>query len=396
LGDNYDLKWELPNVHAVTTTLQDTITAQPKSTSAPKSTGAGGIFGYLVNKIFQDDLDDPSEWEQDGDDMISSQETQKVDIDLPIIQTQLMNLSLTTLQQKLQTQDSSSSCIIVAKSQWKTWTAQPQPQPQHLLNKLSRDDLDFLLDALILRKHAKIVQRPNHDLILLYSQPQSDNHDISKQEQVEMALWDLQRAQDSLQQQVDDWIQTQKDCQQQALQYKRQDQTSLALFQLSKSKLISKQIDSATAALLKLQQAQSSIQESQTNQSLMELLQSSTQLLQTLTKQTSLQEIDQVKLDWQDQQQNSNEVHRALTTTSNTTTTTEEEEGEEEELLMELQKLTFQDDPVTSTTDPIGTKKRSTKTKSKKKRTTLGTPIVNQMKRTQENYKNEEKVPVLA
>jgi hypothetical protein len=365
--EDQEIPWELPtrgtvvtdaeqlwtmtqHAHSTTSTTSTTTSATPTTSSSVFSLTkrlASGILSALYTEEHE-----LSDWQQPDDDAFADPGTTTgsgtstatattttflgLDLNHPIIHVALTTQCLNVIQTQTQTsEDQASDPRIIAESEWHQWCSQIEDD---VLGQLSVTDTDWLLQLLVSNHQAKILRRENLTNLIVLSK--KDEKDL----QVLVALWDLRLAKHRLEEQLHKWADQVNECNQKALLFKRQQQTSLALAQLAKRKMIQERIDTSTQTLINLEQTQTAIETAHSNKATVELLSQSSIILGGLTQQTSLEQIEQVRGDLQSELYHHTELQTALAGGEANM------DDDDEELWKELQDLSIKEEPSAPTT----------------------------------------------
>jgi hypothetical protein len=387
---DYELPWELPTASRVATSIQDLVAPPPQSSQAAAKPvvwqRTKQLASSLVSAFFQDELEDSSDWQDANDHAMMNESSTAVssslDWDLPIIDVDFTNQCLEVVKRAIQQRQRQHSSIwILTKTEWKDWCS--SQETDEFLAELSSEDMDWLLEVLVEKQQAKIVKRDHlAELVVLNHELRSISSNGTALD-VAVALHDLKHAQQKLEYQMQDWANSIQDCHKKALQHKRQNQTSLAVMQLKKSKLLQQRIDSSTQALLTLEQTQATIEMTHSNQVVLQILAQSNEQLRKLTQQTPIELVETIKEELQLETEEANEIQGALTASNYSI-----EGSDEEALWKELQSLTLEDPKPADNQETMATPGSSSpKVESK----------VPKKERTKAKKENAEssKVPVL-
>jgi len=240
--------------------------------------------------------------------------------------------------------------LVMGLSEWNAWARSSFSKHNNTSNlSFSIHDNNFLLQVLADLNVAKIIHREPKglDVVVLSSKSTTSDNDelLSEASRIAISLWDIERAEEKIEQKLQEWSEQASECTKKALMYKKRDQTKIAMTQLAKRKLIEKRIDSDSRLQLQLLQTKNAIESAQSNRSMVDLMADSTKLLRQLRENTPLEEIDETLDDLQSELDGLQEVDDTLSSLSNNM-------GTDDELLAELQNLSITDKtPVTLTAD---------------------------------------------
>lgn len=341
----YDLPWELPTTSQVVTTIDGLINPSFQSSQLETKVApwqrTKQLASSLVSSFFQDNIEEAI-WQESEDNAVAMEAStvgsSSLDWDAPIIDVQLTKSCLRMVERAIQQHQGHVSAFwIMTKSEWKGWCC--SHKTEEVLARLSSEDADWLLDVLVENNQAKIVKRDQlADLVVLSHALPESSSDNDTALDVAIALHDVKVVQQKLEDQIEAWATMVHDCQKKALHHKRQHQTSLAVMQMKKSKLLQQRIDSSTQALLQLEQAQATIEMTQNNQTILKVLAQSSEQLRKLTQQTPIEEVESIKDALQLETEKAMEIQEVLTASNMSI-----EGSDEDALWKELEGLVLAD-----------------------------------------------------
>lgn len=377
---DYELPWDLPSPSAFVTSIDEVVKPSIENErAAVDSEASGGIrqmmwngakklSSSLVSTVFQDDLDDDIDLNAENDaiqelsNTTSTSSSSALNWDQPIIHVAHTNHCLQAVGEAIRqvTKNEQSAFTILEKSEWCQFCSQTN---DGLLSRLPPDDLDWLLKILVRQGQAQVKKNEGQSEFVIVS---SSTLPTSKDSTVDVAvaLHKLKQAQNALERRIEDWAFSIQECRKKAAKHKAAKQTSLAIVQLRKSKLLQDRIDSSANAFLELEKIQSTIEITQSNQVILGLVAEGSEQLRNLTQQTSLEEMHEVKEGLEGNMMAANQINEALSLTSPV---------DEDELLAELEMLTLSDN-VSSQTTGDGLPSHSI-SKNDKKRQTQNTQV---------------------
>ncbi|CAJ1953454.1 unnamed protein product [Cylindrotheca closterium] len=376
---DYELPWDLPSPSAFVTTIDEVVAPSTNNerTGVDRETsrgirqmmwnGARKLGSSLVSTVFQDALVDDVDLNTEGEAIqeISNTTTASspaLNWDQPIIHVAHTNHCLQVIDEVIYrlTKSEQSAFKIMEKSEFRQFCSQTNDD---LLSRLPPNDLDWLLEILVRKGQAKVVKNEGlSELVVVSSStlPTVTGSTID----VGIALHKLKQAQNALEHRMEVWSVSIQECRKKAARHKVDKQTSLAIVQLRKSKLLQERIDSSANALLELEKIQSTIEITQNNQAILGLVAEGSEQLRNLTQQTSLEEIDEIKEGLEEDITVANQINETLSFNSPV---------DEDALLAELEMLTLIDN-TTSKTPGDGSVRHNTSRKDEKKLTTHATP----------------------
>lgn len=387
-----DAPWPLPSQSSVMLSASDVATAlrmldqeQPSrqpdtgSTSTLKTASTPGRstlsllaspFSWtkkMVRSMIRDEegYSDEDEWVQDGDEAFDEDEEYFAEGDneivtpatfgtsSPIINFTMTRSAIHLLEQEINSNHTLSfqgeTPIVLGVSEWNSWTTEVLSKgTARSLSEIPVSDRQLLLKILLELKVANFIRRKaktsSADLIVLYpsgmvpTQNKEKRDEIPEKLRVPIALWDLHSAEQLIERQIGDWAKKVDECNSQALKLKRENKISAAKHFLRKRNRIQQEIEMATQRVVKIEQAKSAIECSQSNKMVMEVLADTTKLLKDQRKQTCIDDVDDVMVDFQQELDDQKELHDALTASNETAM------GgpiDDDELLRELEGLTL-------------------------------------------------------
>lgn len=220
-----------------------------------------------------------------------------------------------------------------------------------LLQRLSNEEMDFLLDCLAKRKVLSVIPPsedgvPKQELIILappVDLPENENKSTSVENfrRVLASLWEITTVQASLEARRKDWSTASDKWLQQALvERKKRHHLRAGLASLKLHKLFAKQLEQSETTLLNLEQTRHAIEESWHQQQVTKVLKSSTHTLQQLRLNAPafehLDQVDQLMEEHREELEHLNTVQGVLA--ENTA------QYDEDDLLQELANLTLEED----------------------------------------------------
>ncbi|KAG7370584.1 Snf7 family protein [Nitzschia inconspicua] len=223
--------------------------------------------------------------------------------------------------------------IILGTAEWNSWVTMAlanfnnnNDNDNKTFFNISASEKAFLLEVLEEMKIAKIIRRRQQqqkmgavDLIVLYPSntiPTETEGEESDQEQklrIPIALWDLQAAETLIERQIQDWSDKIDECNIQALEATRANKNTVALHFMRKRKRLQGEIDAASQKLVNIEQAKAAIENAHTNKMIVDVLAGSTQLLKDLREGQSVQQVDDVMIDLQQELEEQKELNDAIT-----------------------------------------------------------------------------------
>jgi hypothetical protein len=360
--DGMDIPWELPNKKngvlteanevveflrskrgrmstAATTTTTTTPTKRSYIPSIAQTIlsplrvinyAGSSILGYLAANDDDDYDDDVDEWKQEGDDAFTdddvsnkentSSSSPALGLNTPIVNFVLIESVIQCSENEIcRLSADTSSHIVLGLSEWNSWISKLDigmfQNMNSRKNNFSFEDNDFLLQALVGLNKARIFRRPKQnglDVIVLSStniitttdtNKSSSRHDndecIPENLRVHICLWDIQKAIERNEEKLQEWSEQINAYNVKALQYKKRNQIKLAINQVTRRKVIEKQIESTFNIKLTLEQTKTAIESASTNQSMIELMADSTKVLKKIREETPIEDVDQVVDDLQ-------------------------------------------------------------------------------------------------
>lgn len=374
--ENQEIPWELPGRNSSNVLLEAKEVANFIQThsgnggadagfTTPKSSASSWFSTPLklvsaVASIIRDPDDEIDEWVQEGDDAFiddednytgepssSTSASTALDLTAPIINLDMTISAVQCLQNEI-IHLPPDAPLVMGLSEWNTW-ARSSFSKHNNTSKMSFSvhDNNLLLQVLADLNVAKIVHREPKglDAVVLSSKSTTSDNDelLSEASRIAISLWDIERAEEMIEQKLQEWSEQACECTKKALMYKKRNQIKIAMTQLAKRKLIEKRIDSDSRLQLQLLQTKNAIESAQSNRSMVDLMTDSTKLLRQLRENTPLEEIDETLDDLQSELDGLQEIDDTLSSLGNNM-------GTEEQLLEELQNLSISDkSPVPST-----------------------------------------------
>jgi len=375
-GENQEIPWELPQRSDVNILVEakevadilQTKRMKKKSATTTSTPMKSSISSLLMSPIkvvsavasmMRDPDDDIDDWVQDGDDAFIDDEDNRENLssspafglNTPLINFNKTEAAIECLERKID-QIPPETPLVMGMSDWNSW-AQSSFSKQNTDNQFdfSIHDNGFLLQVLVDLNGARIVRRENsEDVIVLTSKTTENEKDASIPENLRIAisLWDIQRAEETIEQNLQEWSDQAAACTKKALMYKKRNQMKLAATQIAKRRLIQQRIDSDSRLQIQLLQTKNAIESAQSNRSMIDLMADSAKMLRQLREETPLEEIDETIDDLQSEIDGLQDINDTIASVGNNVTNA----CTEDELLEELQNLSINDKgPFTSTAD---------------------------------------------
>eukprot|EP00980_Cylindrotheca_fusiformis_P022938 scaffold9948_cov129-Cylindrotheca_fusiformis.AAC.6 len=341
---DYELPWELPTRAKVVTTIDGLIKPSSQSSKAQESSviwqKTKQLASSLASVFFQDDLEESTDWQQHDDNAIlhdpSTGMVPSLDWDALIIEVELTNQCLKVVETAIRNyQSQNSSFWILNVSEWNEWCS--SQKTDDMLARLSSADTQWLLEVLVEKGLAKIVKRDHAADLVVLSHELPNSEASSTNVDVAVALHDMKRTQHKLECQIEDWVREMQESRKKAVRHKRQNQVSLAIMQLKRSKLLQHRIHSSTQAMLKLEETQATIEMTQSNQVVLKILAQSSEQLRKLTQQTPIDQVESVTESLQYETEKANDIQDALASSNPSSDTSDED------LWRELESLALED-----------------------------------------------------
>lgn len=310
-----------------------------------------------VASIMKDPDDDVDEWIQEGDDAFVDDEDARstnpssassssgaLAFNTPIINTSLAEFAIVSLENEISSIPPDEP-LILGVQEWNTW-AKSTISEQNVNNKyiFGDNDNNILLQVLIDMNKATMIQRQNQkprgtDVVILSSKSIApDGSDcIPENFRIPLSLWDIQNAEEKIEQKLKEWSEQAALCTQNALQYKKLNQITMAKTQLAKRRVIQQRIDSDSRLQIQLLQTKNAIESAHSNRSVVDLMSGSAKLLRQLRAETPLEEIDETMDDLQCEIDDLQEINDTISSLGNNNANA----GTDDELLKELESLTM-------------------------------------------------------
>ena len=415
--DGMDIPWELPNKKtgvlteanevvdflrskrgrmSTTTTTTTTNTTPTKRSYIPSiaqtilsplrviNYAGSSILGYLAANDDDDHDDDVDEWKQEGDDAFADDGVSKEDnpsssssalgLSTPIVNFALIESTIQYLENEICRLSADTSHIVLGLSEWNSWMSKLDigmfQNRNSRKNNSSFEDNDFLLQVLVGLNKARIFRRPKQnglDVIVLSStnitittntnkssSRQDDNDLIPENLGVHICLWDIQKAMERNEEKLQEWSEQISAYNVKALQYKKRNQIKMAMNQVTRRRIIEKQIESTSNIQLTLEQTKTAIESASTNQSMVELMADSTKVLKKIREETPIEDVDQVVDDLQSELDEVQVVNDSLVSLG-----VNGSMYDEDELWKELEGLSLDNNVITETS--VSEKKHDTK-----------------------------------
>ena len=308
-----------------------------------------------VASVLKNPDDEVDEWIQDDDDAFiddddynggssSSSSSASLELNTPIINSHLTELAIHSLENEIACLPPDEASVM-ALSEWDDWAGLSLAKNNTNHVSFSVHDKNFLLHVLVDLKMAKIIRRESHnslDVVILSSRAfkTDDNEAIPENLRVTLALWDIKKAEEKIEQKLQELSEQAAEYTKNALKYKQRNQMNLAKTQLAKRRLIQKRMDSDSMIQIKLLQTKNAIESAQSNRSTIDLMADSAKLLRQLREETSLEDVDEAMDDLQDEIDGLEDINNTLASLGRNV----ENMGTEDELLEELQRLVIEDD----------------------------------------------------
>lgn len=312
-----------------------------------------------VASIIRNPDDEVDDWVQDGDDAfiddddsykkgISSRSSTSAALELntPIINSGNAEYAIKCLESEIR-QLPTDMPHVMGLSEWNNWADSSLSKHATRDNVcFSHHDQKFLLQVLIDLKMARIIQRENHEtkginvLVLSSKSMTADNSDIIPEIlRIAVSFWDIQKAEEKIEQNLQKWSEQAAECTKNALKYKNRNQMKLAKTQLSKRRLIQNRIDSDSGLQIQLLQAKNAIESARSNVTVINLMADSAQLLRQLREQTPLDEVEETMDDLQSEIDGVKDINSTISSIGDNAATI----CTDDELLEELQALSISD-----------------------------------------------------
>eukprot|EP00536_Pseudo-nitzschia_multiseries_P008990 jgi/Psemu1/325439/estExt_fgenesh1_pg.C_2410003 len=333
-----------------------------------------------VASMMRDPDDDVDEWIQDGDDALlddgsggggdagqsstssssSSLSNTIIGLKIPIANVIATEAAIQCIEHEIQN-IAPDMPYVLGLSEWNAWAHSAVSKHHHhhhhanknknknKNHKLSVHDNDFLLRVLIGLNKACVIQRHNKSQkgldVLVLSSTEIDRSDckadncIPERLRIPVSLWDIEKAEAQIEQNLQDWSNRAAACTEKALAYKKQKQIELAKIQLTKRRVIQQRIDSDSRLQIQLLQTRNAIETAQSNRSMVDIMANSAKLLKQLREETPLEEVDETIDDLQSECDDMQDVHNALSSLGSNALVMDKDE--EEELLKELEGLSI-------------------------------------------------------
>ena len=384
--DNQEIPWELPRRNHVNVlveaeevadflqTKRGKSTADTVATTPQKSSASSWLMSPLkivsaVASIMRDPDDEIDEWVQDGDDAFidddddnnyaagsssSSSSSAALELNTPIINLDMTESAIQCLENEIGHIPPDMPHVL-GLSEWNDWAHSSLAKDSTNKHyRFSVHENDFLLQVLVDLNRAKIIRRENSEpkglnVVVLSSKTLTTGNDdkIPEDCRIHVYLWDIQRAEEKIEQKLQEWSEQAAECTKKALQYKKRNQIKIAATQLAKRNMIQKRIDSDSRLQMQLLQTKSAIESARTNRSMIDLMADSTKLLRQLREETPLEEIDDTIDDLQSEIDDLQEINDVISSVGRNATNM----VTDEELLEELQNLSIHENvPINTTT----------------------------------------------
>jgi len=378
-GENQEIPWALPresdaNVLVESKQVVEILQTKrvKKSTTSTTSTPMKSTISSLlmspikvvsaVASMMRDPDDDIDEWIQDGDDAfiddegnVGNSSSSAFGLHTPLINLNTTEAAIECLERKID-QIPPETPLVMGLSEWSSW-AQSAFSNSIAGNQFnfSIHDNDFLLQVLVDLNRAKIVRRENSkpkgiDVVVLTFKTIKDEKDGSLPENLRIAvsLWDIQRAEEMIEQKLQEWSEQAAECTRKALMYKKRNQPKLATTQIAKRRMIQQRIDSDSRLQLQLLQTKNAIESAQSNRSMVDLMADSANMLRQLREATPLDEVDETVDGLQAELDGLQDINDTIASVGNNVTNA----CTDDELLAELENLSINDsNPHTSASD---------------------------------------------
>lgn len=219
---------------------------------------------------------------------------------------------------------------------WFKYLRQYQKHQSPLLQltaELPQEQQFFLLKCLDVLKIVDYWERPEHEkgLVLIGLPPR--NHEETR---VKVACFDLEVAQHKLEQQIDSWTRQMSICTQRALDAKKHNHTQRALLEMKRRQLLHKQIETSYSKVLNIESSLHALQQAASHKNILRALEQSNETLHFLRESTSLERVDDVLDDLQEEMEHLEKIDVSLSSVSPVLV-------DEDELLRELEAMTLRD-----------------------------------------------------
>lgn len=376
-GEDQEIPWELPRQTDVNVLVESKQVAEilqtkrtkkntPTTTSTPMKSSISSLLMSpikvvsAVASMMRDPDDDIDEWVQDGDDAFiddednagTSSASSAFGLHTPLINLNTTEAAIECLERKID-EIPPEAPLVMGLSEWNAWV-QSAFSNNYVDNQynFSIHDNDFLLQVLLDLNRAKLVRRENSnpkgiDVVVLTFKTIKDEKDSSLPENLRIAisLWDIQRAEEMIEQKLQEWSEQAAECTKKALLYKKRNQLKLATTQIAKRRMIQQRIDSDSRLQLRLLQTKNAIESAQSNRSVVDLMADSAKMLRQLREATPLDEVDETVDGLQAELDGLQDINDTIASVGNNVTNT----STDDELLAELESLSINDNkPHTS------------------------------------------------
>ena len=379
--ENQELPWELPrrsNFDALVEANEvakflgtkrgkssiDTAAATPQKSSASSWLMSPLKVVSAMASIMRDPDDDVDEWVQEGDDAFiddgnynaetSSSSSTALGLNTPIVNLDLTESAIQSLENEILRLPPYIPRVM-GVSEWNVWAHSIISKHDTTNNRLSVHDIDFLLKVLVGLNKARIINRQNQkpqglDVVVLSSTTMTaDANDcIPENLRIPVSLWDIQNAEEQIEQKLEEWSEQAAACTKKALEYKKRNQVKLATTQLAKRRVIQQRIDSDSRLQMQLLQTKNAIESAQSNRSMVDLMAGSAKLLRQLREETPIEEIDEKMDDLQSELDDLQDVNDTLSSLGGNVANMGKDE--EEELMKELESLSINDNTIVAQT----------------------------------------------
>lgn len=360
LGKNREVPWTLPRKGDADVVVEAEKVAEILQSRKLKSTAVGTptkssssmVASVLMSpvklvsamaSIMRDPDEDYEEWVQEGDDAFMDDDEgadQAFDMNKPIINLNRTEAAIECLERTID-QIPAETPLVMALHEWTSWTRALFSKSDSFKEfELFGKDCDLLLQILVDLKRARIIRRET-SVIVLTPKTVKDEKDGSLPEslRIALALWDIQKAEEQIEQRLQNWSEQAAECTTKALMYKKRNQVKVAMIQLQKRKMIQQRIDADSRLQLQLLQTRNAIESAQSNRSIIDLMADSTKILRQLREEMPLEQIDDTIDDLQSELDGLQDINDAVGAIGGNISNSHTDD----ELLAELESLSIND-----------------------------------------------------
>lgn len=208
---------------------------------------------------------------------------------------------------------------------------------RNLIRQMARQDLNFLVQALLAGRVMEIIQRrPQQDDLLVFTVGEDGESSASSKE-VKVAMFDLGRQINSIQTRIDTLTERKEKCETGALRCRRNKQERQALQHMNLRKKLDQEISLSQSKIHNLEDQRMALENASSNFEILQVSQQTAKTLKKIREQT--ENADDVILDLQEEIDTNKDIQETLTPMGNMSGVT----VEEDELLAELQALSIDD-----------------------------------------------------